>query len=114
MENKQPFRCSFCGRTQDEVKRLVAGQDPGVFICNNCVELCTELLNEEKLSRESIEAASEDELLANVDKIKGLVRESIHNIMTNRVTASHLISDVYVLLEYVDKLKAILLNSRAR
>ena len=43
-----PFRCSFCGHTQDQVDRLVAGQDPGVFICNNCVQLCSELLKEEE------------------------------------------------------------------
>jgi ATP-dependent Clp protease ATP-binding subunit ClpX len=42
------FRCSFCGHTQDEVRRLVAGQEPGVFICNDCVELCGELLTEEE------------------------------------------------------------------
>jgi len=45
--NEDPFRCSFCGHTQDEVHRLVAGQEPGVFICNDCVELCGELLKEE-------------------------------------------------------------------
>ena len=42
------FHCSFCGHTQDEVRRLVAGQEPGVFICNDCVELCGELLKEEE------------------------------------------------------------------
>ncbi|MBD3183787.1 ATP-dependent Clp protease ATP-binding subunit ClpX [Candidatus Poribacteria bacterium] len=46
--NEDPFRCSFCGSTQDEIRRLVAGQDPGVFICNDCVELCSELLKEEE------------------------------------------------------------------
>jgi ATP-dependent Clp protease ATP-binding subunit ClpX len=44
----ESYRCSFCGHTQDEVRRLVAGQDPGVFICNDCVELCSELLKEEE------------------------------------------------------------------
>ena len=36
-ENKVE-RCSFCGRTQDQVRKLVMG--PGVFICDECVELC--------------------------------------------------------------------------
>ena len=37
--------CSFCGKTQDEVKKLVAG--PGVYICDECVELCNDILTEE-------------------------------------------------------------------
>lgn len=37
--------CSFCGKTQDEVRKLVAG--PGVYICDECVELCNEILVEE-------------------------------------------------------------------
>ena len=42
-------RCSFCGRTQDEVKLLLTGgQDPDVFICNECVDLCKEIIVESK------------------------------------------------------------------
>lgn len=37
--------CSFCGKTQDEVKKLVAG--PGVYICDECVDLCNDILTEE-------------------------------------------------------------------
>ena len=42
-------RCSFCGRSHDEVERLIAGPD-GVFICNYCVELCHSLLLDEELA----------------------------------------------------------------
>ncbi|RIL08698.1 MAG: ATP-dependent Clp protease ATP-binding subunit ClpX, partial [Proteobacteria bacterium] len=37
--------CSFCGKTQDEVRKLVAG--PGVYICDECVDLCNDILTEE-------------------------------------------------------------------
>lgn len=37
--------CSFCGKTQDQVRKLVAGQ--GVYICDECVELCAEIVEEE-------------------------------------------------------------------
>ena len=49
---QQTVCCSFCGKPQEEVERLIAG--PGVFICNECVELCESLLNEgdEPTSRE--------------------------------------------------------------
>ena len=39
------LKCSFCGKTQDQVKKLIAG--PDVFICDECVELCNEILDEE-------------------------------------------------------------------
>ena len=44
--DKKEVRCSFCGRTQDEVKRLIAG--PNAYICNECVEICADLIDEEE------------------------------------------------------------------
>jgi len=41
----QQIRCSFCGKGESQVERLIAG--PGVFICSNCVQACSELLSEE-------------------------------------------------------------------
>ena len=43
--NTTPLKCSFCGKGQDEVKKLIAG--PSVFICNECVDLCNEIITEE-------------------------------------------------------------------
>ena len=40
------IRCSFCGKTQDEVKKLIAGPN-GVYICNDCIEICSDILEEE-------------------------------------------------------------------
>ncbi len=45
-ENK-PVRCSFCGKPQDEAKKFIAG--PGVYICDECVQLCYSILEEENL-----------------------------------------------------------------
>lgn len=39
------LKCSFCGKTQDQVRKLIAG--PGVYVCDECVELCNEILEEE-------------------------------------------------------------------
>ena len=44
--DRKQLRCNFCGKTQDEVKRLIAG--PSVYICNDCIELCMEILREEE------------------------------------------------------------------
>jgi ATP-dependent protease Clp ATPase subunit len=40
------YHCSFCGKRQDQVKKLIAGQK-GVFICGDCVALCTEIVDED-------------------------------------------------------------------
>lgn len=42
---EQNVHCSFCGKSQDEVKKIVAG--PGVYICNECVDLCQQIINQE-------------------------------------------------------------------
>ena len=44
-EEKKTLKCSFCGKTQEQVKRLVAG--PGVYICDECVDLCNEIIEDE-------------------------------------------------------------------
>ncbi|MCI7539974.1 MAG: ATP-dependent Clp protease ATP-binding subunit ClpX [Veillonellaceae bacterium] len=44
-EEKGQLKCSFCGKTQDQVRKLVAG--PGVYICDECIELCNEIIEEE-------------------------------------------------------------------
>ena len=44
-DTKKPLYCSFCGKSQHEVKKLIAG--PTVFICDECVELCMDIIKEE-------------------------------------------------------------------
>ena len=52
-----PIRCSFCGKTQDQVRRLVAG--PNVFICNECILLCQEIVSDDV---DSVNASGEIEI----------------------------------------------------
>ncbi|MBP1581401.1 MAG: ATP-dependent protease ATP-binding subunit ClpX, partial [Oscillospiraceae bacterium] len=44
-QDEKSIRCSFCGKYSDEVERMIAG--PGVYICNECIELCNEVLGDE-------------------------------------------------------------------
>jgi ATP-dependent Clp protease ATP-binding subunit ClpX len=44
-EEKKQLKCSFCGKNQDQVRRLIAG--PGVYICDECIELCSEIIVDE-------------------------------------------------------------------
>ncbi|MBU7555505.1 ATP-dependent Clp protease ATP-binding subunit ClpX [Pediococcus ethanolidurans] len=55
-DNTGTITCSFCGKTQDQVKKIVAG--PGVYICNECIDLCKEIIDED-VSRESAEEFSD-------------------------------------------------------
>jgi len=44
-ESRDDLLCSFCGKSQDEVKKLIAG--PSVYICDECIQLCNEIIAEE-------------------------------------------------------------------
>ncbi len=52
-DEKGQLKCSFCGKSQDQVRKLVAG--PGVYICDECIELCTEIVEEELGNDEEVE-----------------------------------------------------------
>jgi len=58
-KDQKKLHCSFCGKNQDEVKKLIAG--PSVYICNECVDLCNDIIEEEVKHEESDE---EDILLS--------------------------------------------------
>ena len=59
MAKETTLRCSFCGKSQDEVEKIIAG--PTVYICNECIELCNDIIEEER-AKESTEE-TETELL---------------------------------------------------
>ena len=66
------LRCSFCGKSQDEVKKLIAG--PTVYICDECVELCNDIIAEE-YEREEAAAGNPDS--PSLQKIKAISRFSM-------------------------------------
>ena len=64
------LKCSFCGKTQDQVKKLIAG--PEVYICDECVELCNEILDEEFFDRKEKDGEKDKE-----QKSDGLELDSV-------------------------------------
>lgn len=48
-EKPQILHCSFCGKSQNQVRKLIAG--PAVFVCNECVDLCNEIIREEEIAQ---------------------------------------------------------------
>ncbi len=73
------LKCSFCGKTQDQVKKLIAG--PEVYICDECVELCNEILDEEFFeNKDKVEEKKEAEPFKDIPKpqeIKAYLDEHI-------------------------------------
>lgn len=63
------IRCSFCGKSQSEVDKIIQG--PGVYICNECVDLCKEIIDEERAEELAInleDVPKPDEIIATLDQ----------------------------------------------
>jgi DNA-directed RNA polymerase subunit RPC12/RpoP len=59
-KQRQPhtvYRCSFCGKSGEQVERLIAGPG-GVYICNECITLCQEIIEEEKAALQPTEVVA--------------------------------------------------------
>ncbi|MBS1795217.1 MAG: AAA family ATPase, partial [Acidobacteria bacterium] len=65
------LRCSFCGKSQNEVKKLIAG--PSVYICNECIDICNEIINDD----EQAENASVRTALPKPQEIKSFLDEYV-------------------------------------
>lgn len=57
MKGREVLRCSFCGKSQNEVRKLIAG--PGVYICDQCIKICVEMLEEDNILSRSKETGRE-------------------------------------------------------
>jgi ATP-dependent Clp protease ATP-binding subunit ClpX len=86
-DSKNTLYCSFCGKSQHEVRKLIAG--PTVFICDECVELCMDIIREENKtalvkSREGIPAPKEiktvlDDYVIGQERAKRVLSVAVHN-----------------------------------
>ncbi len=86
-ENKSTLYCSFCGKSQHEVKKLIAG--PTVFICDECVELCMDIIKEEykeSISKSSDGVATPSEIFSTLNEYvigqsnaKKILSVAVHN-----------------------------------
>lgn len=86
-EDKKQLKCSFCGKSQDQVKRLIAG--PGVYICDECIDLCSDIIQDEfeesvELDTTSLPKPSEirnylDQYVIGQDRAKKSLSVAVYN-----------------------------------
>ena len=107
MSKKSPDKysnlfCSFCGKSQDEVKKLIAG--PSVYICDECIELCNDIIAEEYEREDATRKGtaipkpaeikkSLDEYVIGQDRAKKILSVAVHNHY-KRIEAKKSVSDV--------------------
>ncbi|MBR2744071.1 MAG: ATP-dependent Clp protease ATP-binding subunit ClpX [Clostridia bacterium] len=74
-KNNSSVKCSFCGKTQNAVEKLIAG--PGVFICDECIKACNSILEDEMYDDDVEYTLNEDEKLPTPSEIKGILDEYV-------------------------------------
>ena len=74
-DEKRAIRCSFCGKHQDQVRRLIAG--PGAYICNECVQLCMSILEDENDLAQSSTAGEIPDAIPTPKEIHGVLDQYI-------------------------------------
>jgi ClpX C4-type zinc finger protein len=87
-DQRGPLRCSFCGKGEPQVRKVVAG--PGVCICDGCVYLCVEVLNDEHIPNETTGADRISALEAEIRRLHGLLRLESQLVKDLRVETDRL------------------------
>src|SRR5437763_15720916 len=102
-DRRRYTRCSFCGKGQDQVRKLVAG--PGVYICDQCIDLCQEVLEEDNRTSTSKKTktgfipnpkticAALDQYVVGQDHAKRVLSVAVYNHY-KRIQASKMVGDV--------------------
>jgi ATP-dependent Clp protease ATP-binding subunit ClpX len=100
---KVPYRCSFCGKSQEQVRKLIAGQ--GVYICDECINLCQEIIEEEMLEAPRAKPqqaklpnprqinSALDQYVISQDRAKKVLAVAVYNHY-KRVGAGHVVDEV--------------------
>ncbi|MBN1626167.1 MAG: ATP-dependent Clp protease ATP-binding subunit ClpX [Deltaproteobacteria bacterium] len=85
-DSKGDLMCSFCGKSQEEVKKLIAG--PSVYICDECIQLCTEIIADERIRDKEVKSGlpkpyeikdALDQYVIDQEKPKKILSVAVHN-----------------------------------
>ena len=73
--NTRNVKCSFCGKSQDSVKKIIAG--PGVYICDECINVCQEIIEDEFYEEDEEFEEVEEEKIPTPQEIKTILDEYV-------------------------------------
>ena len=76
VKNDGKIRCSFCGKTQEQVNRMISGPN-GAFICDECVDICAEIIEEENLEEKENTSVKEEIKLIKPEEMKAFLDEYV-------------------------------------
>ena len=93
------LKCSFCGKTQKQVKKLIAG--PGIYICDECVELCNDIIDEEAMKEQDTDFND----LPKPDEIYSILNDYVIGQEKAKKVLSVAVYNHYKRIKYEDKLK---------
>jgi hypothetical protein len=97
-EGRPPARCSFCGKFQDQVKKIIAG--PGVFICDECVLLCIDIVSPVREEQERESDPRPDAPLRGLDvaaSVRQYVTEVVRRIQNEEGASTPLVQGIDVI-----------------
>ena len=103
-------RCSFCGKSQENVRKIVAG--PGVYICDECVDLCTSIIQAEEYEDEEV-YEDEDEELEEDKKIFGRRNNKVVNMPQSQSQAIKMVISQPTTFEQSDEICSFLKEKKS-
>ena len=95
------IRCSFCGKTQNQANKIVAG--PGVNICDECLELCNEIINSDELELANMQ--EKESRIPNPKEIKEILDQYVIGQEQAKKTLSVAVYNHYKRIKYNKKIK---------
>ena len=99
--NSKNVRCSFCGKSQDAVKKIIAG--PRVYICDECIQVCSNILEDEYYDDDIEVEETENKKIPSPEEIKAILDEYVIGQENAKKTLSVAVYNHYKRINHKDR-----------